>query len=323
MKISEESEEACSLKVGQLGKIERSTKAWGIGLIVLFFGLYFAAPVMPTTYSSTLTGWVWRACNSASGFLHGRFVPIAFFAMVWIAIKQAKDEEIRPDWKGLLLIAFGLLFFLMAVRTIQARLILIGLPFTIIGAVYYLAGFKVARYFIFPAFFWWFAIPVPGLKDALTGGLQIFITKSCYEAGVFFGMDLTREGSTISVAGSDLNIAEGCSGIRSLMALVMISAVYANYTQKTLWKKFVLFSSALPLAIIGNFGRIFTILILAQIGFGEFGKKTWHDWAGLLIFFPIALSGLYLVDYCLNFKTRSRKRVTRRAISKTKTQTEV
>ncbi|MDB4456651.1 exosortase/archaeosortase family protein, partial [bacterium] len=79
-------------------------------------------------------------------------------------------------------------------------------------------------------------------------------------------------------------------------------------TQKSLWKKAVLFASSLPLAIIGNFGRIFTILIIAQMGYADFAMKTYHDWAGLLLFFPIALSGLYLVDYLLNFKSRRKRK---------------
>ncbi|MFT7301344.1 MAG: exosortase [Akkermansiaceae bacterium] len=184
-----------------------------------------------------------------------------------------------------------------------------GIPFVIIGLAHFSFGFQIAKAIIFPAFFFWFAIPVPGLEAALTGNLQTLITRSCYHLGMFVGMDLTSSGSTISVKGSDLDIAEGCSGIRSLMALTMIAAVYANYTQKSLWKKAVLFASSFPLAIIGNFGRIFTILILAQLGFGDFASKTWHDWAGLLLFFPIALSGLYLFDYLLNFKERRAKKV--------------
>ena len=164
---------------------------------------------------------------------------------------------------------------------------------------------------IFPSFFLWFAMPVPGLEMLLTGNLQVFITKACYQTGLFFGMDLTSQGSTISIAGSSLDIAEGCSGIRSLMALTMIAAVYANYTQKSLWKKAVLFASSFPLAVIGNFGRVFTILVITQLGFEDFARKTYHDWAGLLLFFPIALAGLYLIDYLLNFKSRRKKRVKR------------
>jgi exosortase len=135
-------------------------------------------------------------------------------------------------------------------------------------------------------------------------------------------MDLVRQGNTITILSgsgeSSMDIAEGCSGIRSLMALTMIAAVFAHYTQKSLWKKAVLFGSSLPLAIIGNFGRIFTILVIAQMGFADFAMKTFHDWAGLLFFFPIALSGLYLIDYLLNIRER-RKRKKKVSVSRKNT----
>ena len=244
-------------------------------------------------------------------FLHGRFVPVAFGVMLWMAYQRTKNVVAKPSYLGLVILLFGMFFFLISIRTIQPRLALIGAPFIVIGFTQYLFGFSIARHVIFPAFFLWFSIPVPGLEAILTGNLQTLITKSCYHTGIFFGMDLVNTGSDIDIAGSSMKVAEGCSGIRSLMALTMIAAIFANYTQKLLWKRALLFASAFPLAIIGNFMRIFTILILAQFGYGDFGTGAWHDWAGLLFFFPIALSGLYLVDYLLNFKTRRLKRVKR------------
>lgn len=305
-----------NLTVSELKQENRSTVFLAASIAIFLIFLYFFYPAFPTVTGKSLGGWAWYACNPVGNFLHGRFVPLAFGVMCWMGLKAAKDEELKPSLMGLLVLLIGLFFFLISVRTIQPRIAIIGAPFTILGIFYYLAGFRIASYFIFPAFFWWFAIPVPGLEAALTGNLQTLITKSCYHAGVFLGMDLVSRGSNITVAGSSVNIAEGCSGIRSLMALTMIAAVYANYTQKFFWKKIVLFASALPLAIIGNFGRIFTILILANFGWGDFGTKTWHDWAGLLLFFPIALSGLYLFDYLLNFKDRRKKKVKRKILTK-------
>lgn len=133
-------------------------------------------------------------------------------------------------------------------------------------------------------------------------------------------MELIRDGNNITVLGSGsdpVKIAEGCSGMRSLMALTMIAAVYAHYTQKPLWKKAFLFAMALPLAIIGNFFRIFTILVITEMGYPDFAKRTYHDWAGLLIFFPVALSGLYLFDYLLNRKERRKKVMVRQTSKKT------
>ncbi|YCM42389.1 exosortase/archaeosortase family protein [Verrucomicrobiaceae bacterium 227] len=299
------------LPLGKIRSLSTPTLAMALGAFVVLILIYTVYPAYPTTPGETLAGWTWRACNPENGFLHGRFVPLAFFVMIWLAWQKCKLEQIKPSWAGLITLGSGLLLFLLSIRTIQPRLALIGVPFVIIGLAHFCFGFKIMKAVIFPAFFFWFTIPVPGLEAALTGNLQTFITKACYHVGILLGMDLTSSGSTITVKGTDLEIAEGCSGIRSLMALVMIAAVYANYTQEILWKKAVLFASSFPLAIIGNFGRIFTILVLSQFGMGDFAKKTYHDWAGLLFFFPIALAGLYLVDFLLNIKTRRKKKVKR------------
>lgn len=275
------------------------------GVILLLMFLFYPA----YTNGETLSGWTWLACNAANGFLHGRFVPVAIGVMFWLTWKDNRSVRLVPSQWGLLILGVGLLFYIASIRTVQPRLALMGVPLVIIGYVYFCFGWRIAKLVLFPSFFFWFTIPVPGLEAILTGNLQTLITRSCYHVGVFVGMDLTSLGSTITVKGSDLEIAEGCSGIRSLMALTMIAAVYSYYTQKPLWKKTVLFASAIPLAIIGNFGRIFTILVLTQLGFEDFAKKTYHDWAGLLLFFPIALSGLYLFDYLLNFRSRRAKKV--------------
>ena len=281
-------------EVSQLALLPKVMMGLILGIIIYFYSIYHA---YPTAAGRSLAGWAWHACNSENGFLHGRFIPFAFVIMVWLGWKHAKDEPVRFNYLGLVILAFGLILYLASVRTIQPRIAIIGIPFTIIGSLLFLFGFRVTKHFIFPAFIWWFAMPVPGLETALTGRLQVLITEGCYHTGLFFGMDLVRQGSTITIAsagGGSMDIAEGCSGIRSLMALTMIAAVFANYTQRVMWKKAVLFASALPLAIIGNFGRVFTILVIAKMGFVDFAMTTYHDWGGLLLFFPIALSGCLL-----------------------------
>jgi len=318
--------EPCSQEavLGSLEETSTQTRVKFFGALFVLAAIYLAYPAYPTAVGKSLAGWAWFACNSENGFLHGRFIPVAFAVMCWMGWKRAKDEVIEPKTWGLALLVLGLVFFIASVRTIQPRIGIIGIPFTILGSLYFLFGAKVTRHFVFPAFFCWFAMPVPGLETALTGRLQVMVTEFCFHFGQFVGMDLVRQGSTITMAsagGETMDIAEGCSGIRSLMALTMIAAVFANYTQKTLWKKAVLFASALPLAIIGNFGRIFTILVIAQLGYGDFAMKTYHDWAGLLLFFPIALAGLYIVDYLLNIKDRRKRKkkvsVSRKSVTPT------
>ena len=273
-----------------------------IALAVIYYLFIHNAYSILDNRKSELFWWMKDAWNSRNNLEHGYIVPVAFILFIISAIKHSRDQEVSNGGIGIIIFWFGVLLYLISVRTIQPRIAIIGLPFLISGGIIYVLGWKKGKHFLFASFFWYFAMPIPGLNQ-LTNGLQVIITKWCYHAGLFCGMDLTLSGNNIKSATDawpGFDIAEGCSGIKSLMALVMIAAIYAYYTQKEFWKKVLLFSMALPLALIGNFFRIFTILVIAEMGFVEFAKDTYHDWAGLLIFFPVALSGLFLVDRLLN-----------------------
>jgi exosortase len=293
------------------------TSHWPVILLTVVVVIFFAiVEIFPYSAGKDLMGWTWRAWNTKNDFIHGWAIPFLFVAFVCMAWDTMKKEPVKPMLSGLILVVFGLLLYIASARTLQPRIALIGLPFLIVGGVSYVYGWRVARHMLFPAFFWYFAIPVPGIQQA-TNFLQVAVTNSCYHVGQAVGMDLVHTGNDIRSATNkwdSLNIAAGCSGIRSLMALVMISAIYAYYTQKEVWKKAFLFACALPLALVANFFRIFTIIVLAEMGYSDFAAGAWHDWAGLLFFFPIALSGLFLIDRLLNW--RAHKKVIRKRIQR-------
>lgn len=276
-------------------------------VVVYFLGICDVYTVLDNRESAVFP-WMVDSWNERNDLLHGYAVPFLFLAFSYSAVKPMRAEPSSAGWLGLPLIAVGLLMFVASARTIQPRLALIGLPFLIAGSVIYVCGWKAGRHMLFPAFFWWFAIPVPGLNQ-MTNHLQVFVTQACYYAGSAVGMDLVNTGNNIHSATDkwDFNIAEGCSGIRSLMALVMIAAIYAYYTQKELWKKAVVFAAALPLSLLGNFCRVFTILVLAEMGFADFAANAYHDFSGILLFFPAALLGLFLLDRLLNPKRFKKK----------------
>lgn len=283
-----------------------------IGLVMLVFWLIL--PIYPNSSTSQDRLILYIADAWKKDFVHGWAVPFLFVAFVSMAWKDMKAEPVKGSLWGLLGVLIALFLYVASVRTLQPRLPLIGLPFLIVGGIQFVYGWKVARHMLFPAFFWYFAVSVPGLQQA-TNALQIVVTKSCYVVGTACGMQLVNAGNEIRSATdswNSLNIAEGCSGIRSLMALVMISAIYAYFTQKQVWKMAFLFACSLPLALIANFFRIFTILVLAELGYSDFAAGVYHDWAGLLFFFPIALAGLFLIDRLLNWKEH--RRVTRKRV---------
>ena len=291
-------------------KLNKTTVTPYMAPLILVAGILIYYLCIYETYANTsnsdprLIPWTMDSWASKYDMAHGWAVPFLFVAFIVMSWKEMAKVELKVCWLGLFPLIIGILFYLASARTLQPRIALFGFPFLVMGCVGFVCGWRMLRYIWFPAFFLYFAISVPGLQQA-TNGLQMIVTKSCYVVGSAMGMQLTLSGNDISSAtGSwdSLNIAEGCSGIRSIMALVMISAIYAYFTQKSVWKMAFLFACALPLALVANFLRIFTIIVLAEMGFSKFAAGAYHDWAGLLFFFPIALAGLFLIDRLLNWK---------------------
>lgn len=76
----------------------------------------------------------------------------------------------------------------------------------------------------------------------------------------------------------------------------MISFAWGYLADKLqLWKRILLMVSAIPLAIVANAFRVTSIFICAEYIDPAFASKTWHDWSGLLFFFPASLLGITLI----------------------------
>ena len=231
-------------------------------------------------------------------------------------IPEAAALPSRPSRWGLGLVVLGALCYVAAVRTYQPRVALGGLPILLLGAVVWMRGWATARLFAFPLCIVYFIIPIPGMIQA-TNGLQLFATKSAYHLGKLLGVPATLSGNDIYAMPMDkwqFNIAEGCSGVRSLMALTLVSAVYAHLTQKVLWKKAVLFLCSIPLAILGNCLRLTSILVVAEFIDAKFAAATYHEGSGFIFFLVVGLAGLSLVDWLINRRGEARV-VTRRVVA--------
>jgi exosortase/archaeosortase family protein len=88
-----------------------------------------------------------------------------------------------------------------------------------------------------------------------------------------------------------IDIADPCSGIRSLFALVMIASLYAFIAFEKPWQQIILIALSVPLVFIGNLARI-VMLTLGTIHFGrDFALGTndhpswFHEGAGYLVYF--------------------------------------
>jgi hypothetical protein len=101
-----------------------------------------------------------------------------------------------------------------------------------------------------------------------------------------------------------LDIATPCSGIRSLFALMMVSALYAHLTLEKTWQKWALFLLSPALAVAGNFARMLmltfgTMTLGSAVAIGtEQNPTTYHLAAGFSVFI-VALGGMSVMGWLL------------------------
>jgi len=270
----------------------------------------------PGHHHSTL-GWLLSTWTPVTDYEHGKLVPFIILGLVVYRFKDIKQRVGSGSAWGWVSIILGCLFYLAAYRTLQPRVAVGGLPFIIWGSVLYLWGWQVAKILAFPLFFIWIAIPLPTFQQATTH-LQLLATAIAHHGSNLLGVQTYTQGTMVLPVEGDwkpLSIAHGCSGIRSLMALLMISAAWAYVAKFALWKKTVLFLSAIPLAIIGNALRIISIFMIAEHGDQQWATTTWHDWSGLLLFYPFSMFLLLcihaLLEGGLPWKASKRRKVRR------------
>jgi exosortase len=245
--------------------------------------------------------WAWARYAPQYNFEHGKLVPLIFLFLVWYHREDLIKAEKKGCDQGLIWVAAGCAIYAMGARTLQGRLGMAAAPPLLYGIVLYLWGKRVARILLFPILFLFFMIPVSAIEQA-TFRLQFMVTGIAQIVCGILGMPLYAEGTTLrpldqSFRGFD--VAEGCSGIRSLMAMVMVTAVYVHLTQTKLWKKLVILFCSTGFAIIGNAGRIISIFLVAKFFGSAFAGGPYHEYSGY-VSFPIALGAMLLVSRLLD-----------------------
>lgn len=290
--------------------------ALGFLTVITIIGFYGFFPVMGSGVAklSALEVLV-NSWNSETDYGHGFLVaPSIVILLGWGFWKAGPIERDAASARwGLGVFLFGILLWIVAYRVIQWRMAVGSMCFVVWGAIWYLGGGKAAKISALPIFLLALAVPVPGMIQA-TNGLQVIATKLGYLGSKLFGVECFQSGTNIQSATPGkwgFDIAGGCSGVRSLMAMVLIAAVYVYVVELPMWRRVVLFASALPLAILVNAFRIVTILVIAEYGSPAFAGGLYHDYASFFIF-PIGLFGMLAMHQLLTLDRRVKRRVVRR-----------
>jgi exosortase len=256
------------------GPLPSSLKLWFVATLLVFGGLY--AGVIPPLA---------RQWANDSDYTHGFLIaPLAVY-FAWEKREALGRIEVRPHLWGAALLALGLV--ILVVGSVGAELFLQRFSMVVVlsALVWLLLGSAFLRELLFPLAFLLFMIPLPALvMNGVAFPLQLLAAQSatfCIEAA---GIPVLREGNTIVLASTTLEVVEACSGIRSLQALLALGAVYGFFTQRAVWKRWALLMSSIPIAIATNAFRVAGTGFLAHFVGPETAQGFYHGFAGWFVF---------------------------------------
>lgn len=238
----------------------------------------------------------WEDPNYSHGFL----VPFLSAYFAWEKRGRLSSAATRPSAWGLVLLLGGLALFFLG--NIGAELFLTRFSGIVVisGLVLYLSGWETLKILSFPIAFLIFMIPLPGLVlNAVTFPLQLFAAKVSTFCLQVIDIPVFRDGNIIHLPYTTLEVAEACSGIRSLVALTALAVVFAYLTQQSVWKRSMLVFSAVPIAIAANAFRVWGTGILAHLYGMEIAEGFYHTFAGWLVF-VLAFGFLLAEGYALS-----------------------
>ena len=267
-----------------------------LGVLVYFFG-FFKIFVNGTESAAY---WASLAWNSENNQEHSWMVLPISLLLIWYHSGRIRELRAGPWNAGIVIVAFGVACFILAARALQPRIAIFALPVITLGIVAFFWGRKAARIILFPCAFMLFMIPIGGLVQG-TVSLQLLVSTCVQALSSLIGLKIEMVGTTLKAMDGSFNfeIAEGCSGIRSLMAMTMLTALFIHFTQREWWKKGVIFAGSLVFAVVGNIARIFTVILVAKFISPTFAAKIYHDYSGS-IFFPIAVLAMASFAHLVN-----------------------
>jgi exosortase len=229
----------------------------------------------------------WMGINwyEVEDYSHGfLIVPLALY-FAWERREELTEARIEPSWWGLVPLAASVVTLTVGTLGVEYMTTRLSFVFALMGIVLLLLGREVFRAVAFPLSFLFLMVPLPqSLVNVVAFPLQLIAADFAVDALYWIGVPALREGNIIHLANSRLFVAEACSGLRSLMALITLGVVFAYFFRKSLVERVIIVASAVPIAILVNAFRVALTGLLTHV-WGEQAAGGWiHETQGLFTF---------------------------------------
>lgn len=266
-------------------------RGWGTPAVRV--SLVLATAIL-LTYGSVLVGLV-RQWGADDNYSHGFFViPLALY-FVWERRAALASAVRRPHWAGLLLIVGSVLIYLAGVLGSELFLTRVSVIGVVAGAVLFVFGTTHLRILLFPIGFLVLMVPLPAIVfNQLAFPLQLLASQLGESVIAAAGLPVLRDGNVLHLPSRSLEVVEACSGIRSLISLLMLAIVLGYFTERRLGPRVAIAFAAVPLAIITNAVRVAGTGLASEWVSPAAADGFFHGFSGWLTFVVATFGLLFL-----------------------------
>lgn len=214
----------------------------------------------------------------------GMLLPPLALYIAWIQRNRILRCAPAQDWRGVWMTVFACLLYVFGRLASEFFLTRISFVFLTAGLVWTFWGRRRLRVLALPLLLLASMVPLPVmLYNALAGPLQLLASDCATQIAQMLGISVFRDGNIIQLANVTLGVAEACSGLSALSALV-VGSLLLGYLLCTSWvARIALVAASVPLAVFVNVIRVAGTAILADIN-REFALGFYHAFAGWLVF---------------------------------------
>jgi exosortase len=237
-------------------------------------------------YGATLKGLTleWASSPDAS---YGAILAAVALAIAWRRRDAVRLAMQTPSHHagGLALLVSGLLLYMIGQLGADVFATRVSLVVVVAGATWYLAGGRAARVLAPPLFFLLLAVPLPALiVNAITLPMQLVASRLAEGLLSMAGVPVFRDGNILELQTTSLQVAEACSGLRSLISLTAIACLIAWATERSVARRAVVVAAAIPIAIALNGVRIAATGIAVETWGRHMARGGWHEFSGWVTF---------------------------------------